>query len=195
MLFPNGGETLLLGGRYTVSWDASATSPGVESVDLYLSRSGPGGPWELIAAGAPNRGTYEWKVTGSSQSNNCYLRADARDYAGDLSSDVSDAAFSIISGALAVGPGSGVTRLAIGAVAPNPARMVVRIEYALPHSGVAALTLADVQGRVARVLLSGTQTGGSHTFSLATFGLRPGLYFLRLQSGGEERTRRLVILN
>ena len=195
VLSPNGGQSLLLGGTYTVNWDASAEAPGVESVDLFLSRSGPAGPWELIAAGAPNQGSYQWQASGSSESSNCFLRVDARDYAGNVTSDLSDAAFSLSSGALGVGSHPGVAQFAIGTVVPNPAKTSVRLEYSLPRPGDASLTLLDIQGRTMRVLANGTQAAGSHSVAFDSADLHAGLYFLQLRSGGRECSCRLAIVH
>ena len=194
VLEPNGGECVINNTICQVRWSALASTPGVESVDLYLSRSGPGGPWRLIAAGAPNSGVYAWSVDGSIEAGNCYLRADARDYAGTVSSDVSDAAFTLTSGALGANPQAGVAAFTLGPVRPNPVRGAARLEYALLRPGPMWLTLIDVQGREVRVLAEREQGAGRHTASLDTGELRPGLYFVRLRSGEAERSRRIVVV-
>lgn len=191
---PNGGERVTDHAICRVEWSATAPAPGVESVDLYLSRTGPSGPWNLIAAGAPNTGAYDWSVDDSIESVNCYLRADARDYAGNLSSDVSDAAFAIGSGTLGANPPTGVTAMSLGPVRPNPVRGLARLEYSLPRSGTVRLTLVDVQGREVRVLADRELEAGRHPVSLDTRGLQPGLYFVRLRSGDSERSRRIVVV-
>jgi hypothetical protein len=94
VLTPNAGDVLLLGTLHALTWDAT-DAVGVQSVDLYLSRSGPSGPWEPLAAGAANSGTYNWLVSGASANNSAYLRVDARDYDGNLGSGMSAAAFTV----------------------------------------------------------------------------------------------------
>ncbi len=95
--FPNGGETLVIGANANLTWSAS-DNVGVTSVDLELSRSGALGPWETIALGVGNTGSYTWNVTGP-PTNTAILRVTARDAASNAGSDVSDVDWAIIDGA------------------------------------------------------------------------------------------------
>ena len=85
VLSPNGSETLVAGSTHVLPWYATAAAPGVLSVDLYLS-----------AAGAPNTGAWDWVVAAPAASGTCYWRVDARDCAGTVASDASNAGFSIV---------------------------------------------------------------------------------------------------
>jgi flagellar hook assembly protein FlgD len=74
-----------------------------------------------------------------------------------------------------------------------------RIEYSVPTSGPASLTLFDVSGREIRTLVNGPVTAGPH--EVAWDGLDrqgrqvpPGAYFYELNAGGQHETRRLVRL-
>lgn len=89
----NGGETVYIGASVPLQWSA-ADNVGVTSVDLYLSRTGPSGPWETIATGLPNTGSYPWLVDGT-PSADAWLRVVAYDAAGNTAQDQSDAAFFI----------------------------------------------------------------------------------------------------
>ena len=72
LVAPNGGEQLFVGMPAKISWTAiggiqdpsSGGNDAIVGLDLFLSRSGPAGPWEQIAFGEPNDGTFEWVVTG-----------------------------------------------------------------------------------------------------------------------------------
>ncbi|MEQ1834665.1 MAG: PQQ-binding-like beta-propeller repeat protein, partial [Candidatus Eisenbacteria bacterium] len=92
---PAPGTTLNTGSTYRLAWNASASAPGIQSVDVYLSRTGAAGPWKLLAAGAPNTGGYDWLVAGPNAIGTCFLRVDARDWQGRVVSHVSPAGFSI----------------------------------------------------------------------------------------------------
>jgi len=94
---PNGGETLVIGANANLTWTAS-DNVGVTGVDLELSRSGALGPWETVALGVPNTGTYAWVVTGP-PTNTAILRVTASDAAANSASDVSDLEWAIIDGA------------------------------------------------------------------------------------------------
>jgi hypothetical protein len=96
----------------------------------------------------------------------------------------------VLMGVTAVEPPSGVAALpAILSVAPNPLGMAGEIRFALARAGTARLAAFDLAGRevtvladgafqagVARVGWDGTAAGGRR--------VAPGVYFLRLQSGG-----------
>lgn len=97
LLSPNGGQTLVIGSTATLNWSASDPLT-VPRVDLFLSRSGPGGPWETLATGLRNTGSYPWLVTGPIALSTVYVRVDAYDDPGNLGSDASDAGNSIDEG-------------------------------------------------------------------------------------------------
>jgi subtilisin family serine protease len=93
VLAENGGEVAYVGTTVPLTWSAS-DNVGVTSVDLNLSRSGPGGPWESIASGVANSGSYNWLVTDP-PTNTAYLQVVAHDAAGNTGSDLSDNAWTI----------------------------------------------------------------------------------------------------
>ena len=90
----NGGEFWFIGASQNVTWTAS-DNVGVTSVDIYLSRNGNAGPWETLALGEPNDGSFSWLVTGP-QTNNAVIQVVAHDAAGNTASDNSDAPFTIM---------------------------------------------------------------------------------------------------
>ncbi|HKQ58855.1 MAG TPA: T9SS type A sorting domain-containing protein, partial [Candidatus Eisenbacteria bacterium] len=90
---PNGGETLLIGNVYPLDWTAT-DNVGVTCVDLYLSRTGPTGPWETIATCIPNSSPYNWTVTGP-PTTQAIFRVVAYDAAGNNGEDKSDEVFTI----------------------------------------------------------------------------------------------------
>jgi subtilisin family serine protease len=89
VLAPNGGEVHTLGSVVNLDWNADDALGGVTAVDLELSRTGPAGPWETIATGAPNTGTYAWLASGL-PTTMAILRARAADAAGNTGQDDSD---------------------------------------------------------------------------------------------------------
>jgi len=194
VLSPNGGEGVNIGSTRRLSWSASAQAPGVQSVDVYLSRTGAAGPWELLAAGAANTGHYDWVVTAPVSAGSCYLRVDARDWTGQVGGDVADAGFTIGSGLLATDPPAGGLAFALERVAPNPVRGRATLTYAVPKSCPVRLTLVDVQGRVVSTVYEGVSEAGRHAATLDASGLAAGLYFARFQGPGADLRQRLVII-
>jgi hypothetical protein len=100
VISPNGGETLVVGGVFKMSWSATDNSGTVTDVDLYISRDN-GATWEKIASGIPNSGTYTWTVTGPGTNTgpdpvfSALFRVDARDGSSNVGTDASDAPFAI----------------------------------------------------------------------------------------------------
>ncbi len=190
---PNGGETLNAGSNTNITWTA-ADNAAVTTVDLELSRTGAGGPFESIASGLANTGTFDWLVSVP-LTTHALVRATARDAAGLTAQDVSDAEFRI-SGSTGVFDGP-VTDVALAPVWPNPVRGAVRFQYALPLESHVHLSVHDIQGRELMVLADGARAAGRHSVEWPDAGrvpLDPGLYFVRLKSTGRSIVQRFVIM-
>jgi hypothetical protein len=84
-------------------------------------------------------------------------------------------------------------------VRPNPFRPGTTIEFTVSESGAAIdLTVFDAAGRVVRVLERGWAAGGERSVSWDARDrsgrpLPSGVYFVRLQVGGETRTQKAVL--
>ncbi len=77
---------------------------------------------------------------------------------------------------------------------PNPFNAQTTITYSLPRAGVVALSVYNVLGQKAAVLLEGIQPAGEHrlVWDAATF--PSGVYFARLDFAGESRISKMVLL-
>ena len=190
VLAPNGGEVVAVGQDLPIAWNAS-DNVGVVAVDLLLSRSGPGGPWETLASGIPNAGTAHWTVTAPASAE-AFVRVVAHDAATNVGEDVGDAAFTI-SSSVAVDDHP-VTRLSLGSPVPNPSHGVTRFEFALPEPARVRLAVFDLQGREVAVLAHGKFGAGRHAVSWNARAF-DGLYFVRLEVPGHDAfVRRVAIL-
>jgi hypothetical protein len=98
-----------------------------------------------------------------------------------------------------VGPASGAVSIRLLPNAPNPFGSRTSIGFELPRSARVALRVYDVSGRMVRVLMDGTSLEpGTHRVEWNGHddrgtALGAGLYFCRLEVGGEFATRRLVL--
>ena len=277
VLSPGGGETLVNGTTFPLMWSAT-DNVSVQSADLYLSRTGPSGPWELLATGVANTETYSWLVSSAAANNSAYLRVDVRDHAGNIGTAMSASAFttptlvelfhavptdagvriewelsdpsafrsialecaasatggwvpvaatpivrgrttSVLDAAVVSGQerwyrlsgvqGDGgsftfgpvsvtaqevVTAFALSPLSPNPSTGRSLVTFAVPTRTQVRLTLIDVQGREVAVLADGVREPGRHTAALEAGALRAGIYFLRMQAGGANLTRRLAVV-
>jgi uncharacterized repeat protein (TIGR02543 family) len=192
--WPNGHEQIQVGGSANVRWAAS-DGVGVTAVNLYLSRTGPSGPWETLALNEPNDGSYSWSVTGP-VSTDAWIRINAHDAAGNGNADLSDSAFTILSSPLAA---SDVlpTEFGISALIPNPTHGDARMVYTVPRTATVKLSVVDVQGREVAVLADGVHAAGRYpvTWSgrTATGRASPGTYFIRYRTPTANLVRRLVL--
>jgi hypothetical protein len=86
---------------------------------------------------------------------------------------------------------------ALDAPSPNPSRDAVTIRYALPKTADISLKLYDVTGKLRATLDQGRKAAGTYTatfdFRDSRFGIASGIYFVRLNSSGFERTRKVLI--
>jgi hypothetical protein len=85
---PNGGEQLVVGSRFTITWSAANSR---EDVQIEYSING-GETWTEINSAIENNGKYDWTVSDT-PSDNCLVRISIT---GGQPSDVSDAVFSIV---------------------------------------------------------------------------------------------------
>jgi len=188
VLGPAGDEVLAIGTTRTLTWSAS-DAIAVQSVDVYLSRTGPTGPWTLLAAGAANTGAYDWKVAGPEADRSAWLQVVARNYAGLLGSAVGASAFSIASSLVAASPNG-----SLSPPLPNPVQSHALLKYALPRGGRVELSLVDIQGRVVRRIVDSDLPAGRHSSDVDASALRPGLYFARLRAPGVDLGQRVVVV-
>ncbi|MCC6651348.1 MAG: T9SS type A sorting domain-containing protein, partial [Candidatus Eisenbacteria bacterium] len=195
VLKPNGGEIINQVTTYRVTWTATAPYPGVQAVDLYISYTGAAGPWTLYASGIPNTGAYDLYLPSPGQwPTNCYLRLDARDWAGQIGTDRSNGPWTIGNAILTDAADAPIAAFAMDPIAPNPARGATPVRFALPHRADVRVSVLDVQGREVARLADGAFEPGRHAVTLDSARLSPGLFFVRVQAGGASLTRRVAIV-
>ncbi len=79
-------------------------------------------------------------------------------------------------------------------VHPNPVSGgMVSVSFDLPSSGTAGISVFDITGRQVLSVPSADFGEGTHTMSLSTLSLTPGVYFARLSHQGASATARMVV--
>lgn len=192
LLAPVGGEWVKLGDTITIRWDAGADARGVQSVDLWLSRTGADGPWEPLAAALANTGVWSWPVQGPF-SDDCRVRADVRNWDGIVSTTMSPASFTISPVPAAVTP-QATRSAALEAPYPNPARTRGTLVFDVPVRADVRLEIYDLQGRAVATLADGPREPGRYVLGFDAARLPAGLYFARLRTGGADLRQRLVVV-
>lgn len=84
--------------------------------------------------------------------------------------------------------------LELAEAAPNPFRAETTLRYALPEAGAVRMTVYDLLGRSVAEVVDEEQEAGYHSATFASRGLAAGVYVVRLDVGGEMRTRRVTVV-
>jgi len=110
----------------------------------------------------------------------------------------SDSLCAPLSALPALSGAGGPAQLALVA-GPSPFRDELRVLFTLPASAPVRVGVYDVTGRRVRVLHEGPLPAGAHAVAWSGRNERgtavaPGIYFLRLEAGGEVRTRKVARL-
>jgi hypothetical protein len=77
---------------------------------------------------------------------------------------------------------------------PNPFNATTRLSFSLPHTAPVSLKIYDVQGREVAVLVNETRDAGTHDIVVNGSSLSSGIYFARLNTDGNSRTQKMVLL-
>ncbi|HMQ80559.1 MAG TPA: T9SS type A sorting domain-containing protein, partial [Ignavibacteria bacterium] len=77
---------------------------------------------------------------------------------------------------------------------PNPFNPVTNIKFSIPASGNVKLTVFDITGRVAAVLLDKNMNAGNYTADFDASGLSSGIYFYTLSSGSFTDTKKMILV-
>ncbi len=77
---------------------------------------------------------------------------------------------------------------------PNPVQSHTRVRITLPRSGMVNLDLCDIYGYRLRTLISGQREPGNYSFEADMTDLPAGVYMIRLRTGSETVTRKLIRL-
>jgi hypothetical protein len=78
-------------------------------------------------------------------------------------------------------------------ISPNPASDMIKIAYELPKAAQTSIYVYDMMGRQVKALSSAAQGAGNHTALLSVGNLSKGMYFVRLQSGDQFGTQKILV--
>jgi len=190
---PAPGEWWLAGEERLIRWQPLASDL-ADSAEVSVSLHGADGPWSSVWSGLLREGSAPWRVPGV-DCDSLVVRVAADSGGVTLGMDLSTGFVTVR--ADAADPSG--RRFYVRAV-PSPATLgPVRLDYALPMSGEAALEIFSVGGRQV----------WRHSLGVAPVGERsanwdgrlpngsqasPGVYFARLVTPNGERRCRLILL-
>jgi len=75
---------------------------------------------------------------------------------------------------------------------PNPFTSMSTVSFTLPEESIVHLDLYDLAGRKIQNIQSGILSSGEHNLIVNGVDLAPGMYFLKLTTGGDSETRAIV---
>ncbi len=77
---------------------------------------------------------------------------------------------------------------------PNPFNPTTEIRYQLPTSGLVTLRIYDVLGRRVETLVDRRESAGNHFVTFNGSTLASGVYFYKLDAGGESLERKMMLI-
>ncbi len=163
---------------YKVYFDTDTTEWYGESVDV-------GNVTEFTLEDLESDTTYYFAVTCyDSSGNESWYSAQVSATTGDVSG---------------VPKGDRFAEFRITSLKPNPFNSQVVLEYLLPDARRARVTVHDVRGRQIRMLRDGVEPAGLGTSfwdGKDSFGMvcSPGIYYIRIESGKEVATSKVVLI-
>lgn len=174
-----------------LAFDVTASDP--DDDDLMITFSSEDLPEEVeFTDNRDGTGTFTWQ-TGFDDAGEYNARFTLSD--GDFSIDVNVLIIVIDAGyAPGMNNGSIPTELSLGPVHPNPFNSTTSIRYNLDRDGFITLKLYDLAGREVAELVSERQSTGNYQTFWNAEGMPSGVYLLRLNAGGLERTTKLLLI-
>src|SRR2546425_432210 len=192
---PNGGEIWTVGGTQAITWTTSGT---VANVKLEFSKDNFA-TTTVIAASAPNTGTYSWIIPDAISAT---VKVRVSDPADSSANDVSDANFKI-RGGLVVSAPNGAETWIVGSTqaiswtttgtvpsvkleySKNNFATVTLIAASVSNTGSFAWTIPDDASTTVKVRVTNTADATVFGASNANFSIRGG-FILSAPNGGEE---------
>ena len=190
VLYPNGGESLELGGEHEILWEGTDVDGDSLSYTAFLTPDN-GVTWEILALESQSM-AYMWDTSESDPSDSCRIRVVVTDgIKGGI--DASDEVFQLVDlGAVDEWPD--VSGDCLSHESPNPFNDDVRISYSTPVDCHVKLGVHNVLGQTVAKLVDEQQTAGSRTVMWNAGAVPSGIYWYRLEAGDITQTRKLVLI-
>lgn len=79
-------------------------------------------------------------------------------------------------------------------VFPNPSSDYVTVSYSLKESKVVSVELFDINGKMLQTLSEANQQAGSYEKVISLQGVEKGIYFIRINSNGQQASQKMLIV-
>jgi len=87
-----------------------------------------------------------------------------------------------------------VPSLELGLPVPNPVTVAASIQFSLPESGFADLSVYDITGRRIATIVNGELTAGSQVVQWEPQDVANGVYFIRLTTPAGSVARQVMVI-
>jgi hypothetical protein len=77
---------------------------------------------------------------------------------------------------------------------PNPFNPSTKINYSLPVTGFAKVSVYNSVGQLVKVLVNEIQTAGTYTITFDGGNLSSGIYYYKLESNGFVETKKMILI-
>jgi len=181
---PNGGEIWVKGTMQTITWTDLDTDG---TVNIFLMRlHNNQTSRRIIARDVPNTGSFNWRVPRVVPVGRGYKIAISKNVDVPVN-DISDNPFAIIGHIVSFD------------AAPNPTKESSTITIDLSAPVEAEISIFNLKGQKVRSLAENLPLSGKHSIvwdGKDSRGQRvnSGIYFIRINAGGEISTKRLIIM-
>ncbi len=170
----------------SISWQ---TEPGAGDVGIRINRDYPNGEWRGIANDVPNTGAFIWTVTKPA-SEHCRVQVAIQ--RETFISVLSAGDFRIVEPAAAHAPLP--TAFQMHAPTPNPFNPETHLTVELPATGRIAARVYNRLGQEVARLTDAAYGAGRHTLTFDGSNFATGLYFIRVEAGGETRVFKALLI-
>jgi hypothetical protein len=200
VVYPNGGEALTENTEVDVQWTA-ADDYGLREVTVLASYDGGLTYDDTLGVTTGFESSLTWLVPAGAHPE-CRIGVEAVDRGYNAVFDESDSPFSITGDAAGVASGEEdllPPEVVLVGSEKNPFSGSTHIFFGVPRAMGVAVKVYDARGRCIRDLLEAPAEAGYHSVvwdgrSSAGTSVSPGIYFVRLDAGGEVRTGKVMLV-
>ena len=86
------------------------------------------------------------------------------------------------------------THFSVSAAYPNPFNPIANLDYAIPNSDNVKISIFNINGQLVETLLDEFKTAGYHTVRWNAYNISSGIYFVKVESGQNVSTQKLMLM-
>ena len=86
------------------------------------------------------------------------------------------------------------THFSVSAAYPNPFNPIANLDYAIPQSNNVKITVFNINGQLIETLVDEYKSAGYYQLSWEAFNISSGIYFIKVESGQNVSTQKLMLM-